>query len=413
MTSQLVLGNGFGMAVASDSAVTTGDRARTYEDAEKIHPLGDPHRLAVLQSGHVNLLGMPVGVLLKDWKNSLGTRQRTVEGYRDNFLTWLQDNLDKWTTSSKRDGEAWMALGAVLRDLWGDVQEAISSIPEEKQSEEVLRMLREEVEVLTGWKVIESELSLMSDEILDRLSLEGKDGRPSLSGLVDSWFGDFSSDEVTQEVHKFIRLLIGRSERFPNESQTFLAFVGYGANDLLPNLSGVWLYGAIGNHICQTPWPIIQAQPRGPSYAMIQPFGQKDMIELVLYGWDRSLLEDAAESTERQLIDPTHTPDGDDPGGDQGNAEDQYDAATPRESWRAALMDETKRLAWERRGERAFRTIASLPLSSLANAAGSLVSIQNLGQNIRGELPTVGGNINVATISLSEGFQWVSRQDDD
>ncbi len=420
MTSQLVLANGFGVAVASDSAVTVGDRVRTYEDVEKIHPLADPHRLAVLQSGSVNLLSMPVSVMLQDWRNSLGARQRTVEGYRDNFLTWLQDNLDNWTTSTERDGAAWLGLDAELRDLAELVEEAVSPIPKEKHLEEALRIIREQTEEFSRFDVYDQELLAMADELLDRLSQEGADDRPPLSKLVEKWFGEFGSDEINQEVHRFFKVLFGRVTTIPNRNSTFLTFVGYGANDLLPHMSQVWLEGAVGNHLCHLPWPIRKAHRRGSSYVMIEPLAQTDMIELILYGWDRRLAEDAKEATfertkggERKPADPPLTTGGDDIRGDQGDAVDQYDAASTEEDWRSVLIDETRNLAWRRSGKLAFETIASLPLSSLANAAKSLVTIQNLAQNIRGELPTVGGKINVATITLSNGFQWVSGQDDD
>ena len=420
MTSQLILANGFGVAVASDSAVTVGDRIRTYEDAEKIHPLEDPHRLAVLQSDSVNLLGMPVSVMLEDWSNSLGARQRTVEGYRDNFLTWLQDNLDNWTTSTERDGAAWWGLDAELRDLAELVEEAVSPIPEEKHLEEALRIIRKRTEEASEFKIFDHDLFAMADELLDRLSQEGVDGRPPLSELVERWFGEFGSDEINQEVHRFFKVLFGRVTTIPNRNSTFLTFVGYGANDLLPHMSQVWLEGAVGNHLCHIPWQMQKAHRRGSSYVMIEPLAQKDMIEQILYGWDRRLLEDAKEATfertkggERKPADPPLTTGDDDVRGDQGDVEDQYDAVSTEEDWRAALMDETRELAWQRSGKPAVETIASLPLSSLARAAGSLVTIQNLAQNIRGELPTVGGRINVATITLSKGFQWVSRQDND
>ena len=434
MTSQLILGNGFGVAIASDSATTTANRVRTYEDAEKINPLADPHRLAVLQSGSVNLLGMPVGVLLDDWKNSLGGKQRTVEGYRDNFLTWLQDNLNNWTTSTERDGKAWWCLDRELRDVWKEFEETLGpgvreeilacresdmELPADRH-EEVLRIIRKGIEEVSEFEIFDSGLNAIGDEIFDRLSQEGADGRPALSTLVNRWFGDFGSDEITQELHRFLRLLVGRSITFPNGTRTFLAFTGYGANDLLPNMSGVQLYGAIGNHVCRYLWSNVTADPFGSSYVMVQPLAQRDMIDLVLRGWDEELAEDAAEATferitgqETRPADPAGMTGDDDTRGGQGNAGHQDDTASPEEDWRAALMDETRDLAWKSRGERAYRTIASLPLSSLANAAGSLVSIQNLKQNIRGELPTVGGKINVATITRSEGFQWVSRQDDD
>jgi hypothetical protein len=153
---------------------------------------------------------------------------------------------------------------------------------------------------------------------------------------------------------------------------------------------------------------------------MIEPLAQKHMIEQILYGWDWRLAEDAKEATferikggERKPADPPLTTGDDDVRGDQGDVEDQYDAVSTEEDWRPTLMDETRELAWQRSGKPTFETVASLPLSSLARAAGSLVTIQNLAQNIRGELPTVGGRINVATITLSKGFQWVSRQDND
>ena len=420
MTSQLVLANGFGVAVASDSAVTVGDRVRTYEDAEKIHPLEDPHRLAVLQSDSVNFLSMPVSVMLEDWSNSLGARQRTVEGYRDNFLTWLQDNLDNWTTSTERDGAAWWGLDAELRDLAVLVEEAVSPIPEEKHLEEALRIIREQTEEFSRFDVYDQELLAMADELLDRLSQEGADDRPPLSKLVEKWFGEFGSDEINQEVHRFFKVLFGRVTTIPNRNSTFLTFVGYGANDLLPHMSQVWLEGAVGNHLCHLPWPIRKAHRRGSSYVMIEPLAQKHMIEQILYGWDRRLAEDAKEATferikggERKPADPPLTTGDDDVRGDQGDVEDQYDAVSTEEDWRPTLMDETRELAWQRSGKPTFETIASLPLASLARAAGSLVTIQNLAQNIRGELPTVGGRINVATITLSKGFQWVSRQDND
>ena len=420
MTSQLILANGFGVAVASDSAVTLGNQIRTYEDAEKIHPLEDPHRLAVLQSGSVSLLGMPVGVMLEDWRNSLGARQRTVEGYRDNFLTWLQDNLNNWTTSTERDGRAWWGLDAELRHLGAAVEEAVSPIPEEKHLEEALRIIRERTEEASEFEIFDHDLFAMADELLDRLSQEGVDGRPPLSELFERWFGDFSSDEINQEVHRFCKVLIGRVDTVPNRTSTFLAFVGYGANDLLPHMSATWLEGAVGNHVCHRLWPVEKAEPWGSSYAMIRPLAQRNMIDQVLYGWDRRLLEDATEATfertkgeERKPADPPLTTGGDDIRGDQGDAADQYDAAGTEEDWRTALMDKTRDLAWQRSGKLAFETIASLPLSSLASAAGSLVTIQNLAQNIRGELPTVGGQINVATITVSNGFQWVSGPDDD
>jgi hypothetical protein len=57
-----------------------------------------------------------------------------------------------------------------------------------------------------------------------------------------------------------------------------------------------------------------------------------------------------------------------------------------------------------------MRTIAVLEMASLADTARSLVAVEALSKDLRGELPTVGGHIDVATITLADGFTWVRHQ---
>ena len=52
-------------------------------------------------------------------------------------------------------------------------------------------------------------------------------------------------------------------------------------------------------------------------------------------------------------------------------------------------------------------TVAAMPLASLATTAKSLVQIQELFLDSRGELPTVGGQVRVGTITKTQGFNWV------
>jgi hypothetical protein len=50
-----------------------------------------------------------------------------------------------------------------------------------------------------------------------------------------------------------------------------------------------------------------------------------------------------------------------------------------------------------------------MPLLDLAAAAKALVAVQALSLDIRGELPSVGGHIDAATITVNEGFRWISH----
>ena len=74
-----------------------------------------------------------------------------------------------------------------------------------------------------------------------------------------------------------------------------------------------------------------------------------------------------------------------------------------------AVEDAFAALTDERWIGRTLDTVAVMPLLDLAAAAQALVAVQALTLDIRGALPSVGGHIEVATITRNEGFKWVSR----
>jgi len=78
---------------------------------------------------------------------------------------------------------------------------------------------------------------------------------------------------------------------------------------------------------------------------------------------------------------------------------------------RAAMSEEESRVSWDTKLGPARATVAVLPLATLVDTARSLVAVQTLSQTIRGVLPTVGGEIEAATITLNEGFQWHTRRE--
>ena len=143
MTSQLILLNGFGVALASDSAMTLGNK-RTYETAEKVIPLPAPHRIAVLHSGSVTIHGMPYSVLVNEWANTLGTTPlRTVALYRQNFLSWLNDNHD-WVTPSRATEDFMYQLKDIYHIIWKKIKDSVDAdAPELVQQERCLSIFTE------------------------------------------------------------------------------------------------------------------------------------------------------------------------------------------------------------------------------------------------------------------------------
>jgi hypothetical protein len=60
--------------------------------------------------------------------------------------------------------------------------------------------------------------------------------------------------------------------------------------------------------------------------------------------------------------------------------------------------------------ERLRKVVRGIPPATLASVAQSLISIVPLRQALSGELGTVGGPIDVATITRADGFKWVQHK---
>ncbi len=409
MTTQLILANGFGIGLASDDAVTSWgwqDRRR-FETSEKINPLDDPHRMAVLHHGDTHLLGMPVGVLLDEWKASLGSRLQSVEGYRDNFLSWIDDNLDNWSSVPDREKRAHQSLDQRLCSLWRSIRDDLQTVPNGEHHETALTIIRETNEMLDSWDINDPRLHDMAEGILARWGEEREGGLPSLAARIEYWFDDVPrSAEIDREINRFIRLSVEGGYEFPSEAYTTLTFVGYGQKEMFPSTASVVLFGAVQSHVARNVWKPEIAQSYGPSCAMIIPLGRRDVIDQILTGINSPLTQQATDTTIERLRKATDKP--------AENQEDQDPPANVAEDFtetlRDDLMTDLVQASREDYLNPAHRTVAGMPLESLAETAGALVAVQNLGQDMQGELLTVGGNIDIGTVTLSGGFSWVNHK---
>ena len=409
MTAQLILANGFGVAVASDSASTMTRRRsgrRTYETAEKIRPLSDPHRLAVLQCGGVHLLRMPVGVLIDEWKATLGSRLQTVEGYRDNFLTWLGDNLNNWSTPQSRDWAAFNSLEWIVKGLSDSIQKHLQAVHETDAHAAVLDELRNANQELESLENHDPRLQDLADAVLGSWGEPGTDGGPSIASLIDHLPADAPrSPEIDREIHRFIRLSVEGGYGFPSRARTTVTFVGYGQSQMFPSAASVELFGAVGSHVARTLLPPVYAEAHGSSFSLILPLAQRDVIDQLLTGLNTPMTAHAADVTAERLgathVDPERPPEA-----QLDLIEDLGVVASLRDE----MLADQIQVSRERYLEPTYAAVAGMPLGSLAEAAGALIAMQNLALDIRGQLPTVGGNINVGTVTLSAGFEWVSHK---
>ncbi len=411
MTSQLVLANGAGIALASDSAITV-NRSRTYDSGEKIAALPDPHRLAVMWSDSGLRDRLPVEVLLKEWIRSLPVEpDGSVGGYRDDFVSWFGNKADRWGSAHNRDVAAWNSLRLKFYRLVKLVKEDLDRAEEGKPpTDVVLEALRYHNEKLAHHIHVVS--SATAESIVDHWWKPDntlKKPRVGLEEEVREIFGDIPrSETIDEEIRTFLRLVVETGADFPDGSWTTIDFVGYGANDLWPSVARVELGGSMDKTVWHYSHEPSKAQDAGASYALLWSSAQDDIIRLILHGWNPRMSQEATSvAIDNLYASGTFGFPDQEPEGQVSPQEDRI------ESSKAEMLEAVETafhgLADAKWINRTFDTVAVMPLLDLAAAAGALVAVQALTLDIRGHLPSVGGRIDVATITVNEGFRWISH----
>ena len=434
MTSQLILAIGNGVVLASDSAATM--RNYSYETNEKIVPLSEPHQLAVVGAGFSHFYRLPLDVVVRQWDRSLGgERLSSVEEYRDRFLSWLALSLDELASPEERDIRAldfFSSPGEYLHWLSKQLKQIVEQAEQAEQAERPEGAGEEELPVLIETRILgflrEQNQELMKDPGSHVVSAATAEGQVISAELVEAiferlwnWAGDDRlglcsviennfdwlprSEEIEQEIQTAIKLQIEKNRKnraFPlGGAGILLSFAGYGSDDLLPEISSVQLGGALGDHVWSSDVPCNHSLDK-PVFCRVHSQAQDAQIIQFLtglglpgqFGWQ------VVERTRHQVYAAWDKFDY------SGRTRERLSRAY--EDVVGALIEESSRWGTEENLRQAMSVLANMPLGELTNVARSLVDLEKMKKTVMAERPTVGGPIVVATITLHEGFQWVT-----
>ncbi len=95
MTSQISIGNQNGIVVASDTMVSWSDyhETKTVPDTSKIFDLGFAHQVVVTNCGYTSLGSLSFSTLMREWLVQLAGPFPTLEEYAHNFVDWVPDGV--------------------------------------------------------------------------------------------------------------------------------------------------------------------------------------------------------------------------------------------------------------------------------------------------------------------------------
>lgn len=197
---------------------------------------------------------------------------------------------------------------------------------------------------------------------------------------------------------------------FVSNSFTGVVVAGFGRDDLFPTLISFEIDGIVSDRLKYVQTNCVDIDREGPR-AKVIPFAQKEMVERFLYGLDEkiqnniaSFCEDSVTTIREQVLE-------------------QLDFSVPqdRDAIRADAIEAEAAFVKGLR-EKAFEEIRSqsqaeiegmvefMPKPELAKMAEALVNLTSIKRRVSRGMETVGGPIDVAVISQSEGFVWVKRK---
>ena len=426
MTTEVVIGNGFGVVLCADSVTTVGNR-RTFEGARKILGLPQPHAIGVLHSGIVNFHGVAYETLLESWIHSLpDQRLGTVEDYRESFLKHLAKNL------SSIDTELDLAR-LYLREFRNRLHRRANWLRRENKLTDVAIAAfytdliadydEEQVAAAESWapRVLEilgqgSRKNIVEQDCADNDCTDTS--HASIEGAIEATYGSVASAETLEIVLQWSRLFLGLYH--PVDSEATLAFVGYGARDLLPSLATFDIEGAFLGKVFYNSPRTRSCIKRGEHNVLFDTFGQDfDIWRLIREGgedpnYSKKLIsrqfDNYAHAENSATVEPgaeeilTLVEGG---VGDEGATSDDHRSertAADIEALHTLIEDEFDAVATEN-VDRTLSTFGGLNLYSLTSLAQRLVGVQSLSLDLRSELPTVGGQVTTAVITPQHGFR--------
>lgn len=425
MTTQVVLMNGLGVALASDSAVTAG--GKVLNTSEKLFEFPAPHKLAVLISGRAEFMGHPWEVLLSAWVEGLSRQFPTLLEYRDAFYKFLMGvfssspSLSRFESNYLKDcyfaeDGPYKTARTILSDLcipfyesalskedfgifmqnsdWPDgFREKLTSLLTEDLVAEIHKRFAEAMEyALSEYTPVDGVSNAQARIWVDKYYSQFEKPLPEV---------DFEYWPDVPNLENLVKDLFAARIIHADFSDANINFVGYGFGEIFPSAAGVYLHGAVGGFLLKR-WEGNLTPSPEPRYFFC---GQDDAIVSLTKGEDYLLTDRAVELAKRKLNDIYLQ---------LAESTDERVQMTREYVKQSIDADDIKeeliRAGNDRKLKPFTKAIYMSPILDLAEFAAQLVGVQAASAAMTQENPTVGGFVDVAVITHRRGFEWIRHK---
>lgn len=402
MSAGICIMNKNAIALAADSAVTIGQHLAIHNSANKLFALSKVAPVGVIIYSSAEIMGVPVEIVIKQYKKDLAQKTfDTLDEYVIDFIVYLLRNKDLFHFSQNEGRYIKDVYTALLNILRGDYEKLLSQkirvVGRELNNAELMEVQQEtfnstiqnirNLKVIDGYDVTEYVMLTYGDEIKEYISKNFL------------WIGGEALDTLTAEVCTIF------NKMFFQNGYVGMAFAGYGNRDIFPKMCHIHFSGIISDSVRY----VIREQQTitEDNAATISPFAQTDVMQTFLFGINDGFIDALANEIPKQINNIFQgIADESFAEGKKQEVFGQLSSATPN-IINQIIAKAQKQYLWP-----ITQSVATLPIEELAMLAESMINITSLRRKVAidSNIGTVGGPIDVAMITKSDGFIWMKRK---
>ena len=401
MTSEICMMNRLGVVLAADSATTVsrwvdGKREERYfKGANKVFQLSDMQPIGLMIFDSADILNVPWELIIKSFRAYISDRKfDTVDDYAKALFLFLSDNPRFFPIDIQNEA----IIDAARHFAMIMISEAIKDTAVTDRGNAIeadFASLKAAIYQNPLPECIgEADLAKAIAELLPHLETDIEEFLKVLE------IGEFEHSNMIAEIS--LQEVIKNSQH--HLDTTGLVFAGFGEHEIFPAMIEYQSRGMVAGKHLYTRRKTELIDHRQPAY--MEGFAQTSMIDTfnagvsfevytsIMMDLDQSLKEFAEEISARS-------------GGKIDAIVDLDDLVqTTRKKIGDRIIDKARK-----EHSLPLRSVLSvLPANEMAELAETLITLQSLKEKVTKPSETVGGPVDVAIITKSEGLVWVRRK---
>lgn len=360
----------------------------------KVCPVG------IMVFGNAEFMRYPWETIVKMYRSQNGAKShQTIQQWGADFVSYVSrfGNIDE----HEREMNVESVVDSVFMELLGDVLAKAMAGRISHNSDEFKQLLKDHLEVLTeniDQKPFFSNVYMSSFKVLYG---------DAIDGIVNKYLGGVNDKSIKALADEYIYKFITHSSFSPFSSGVVIA--GFGDADIFPALVHYETDGYLGkNNKLKLESSVIITRDNS---SCIMPFAQHEMVQRFMDGIDPTYSEFLHTGVHKIMTESCLSvleKYGTDEHKNNSKVKDAIVSAVSKSlNTRNA---ECHRFQQKYYSSPIINMVSLLPKDELPNLVESLVALTSLKRHVSHDEETVGGPIDVALISKSDGFIWINRK---